>query len=79
MQPAADGLSSLFHACLSMTGNTRYRQYFSPALTSGQAVKEELMRQLCNSVRWQSSMEYIIAQGISTFIEIGPGNVLTGS
>jgi [acyl-carrier-protein] S-malonyltransferase len=79
MQPAADGLSAIISSLsfkdpvIPVIANTSARP-----LTSGQAVKEELMRQLCNSVRWQSSMEYIIAQGVSTFVEIGPGNVLTG-
>jgi [acyl-carrier-protein] S-malonyltransferase len=47
-------------------------------LTTGEAVKEELLRQLCNCVQWQRSIEYMINEGVSTFIEIGPGKVLTG-
>jgi [acyl-carrier-protein] S-malonyltransferase len=41
-------------------------------------VKEELLRQLCNCVQWQRSVEYMVANGVATFIEIGPGKVLTG-
>ena len=47
-------------------------------LTSARDVKEELLRQLCNCVHWQQSVDFMIGQGISTFIEVGPGQVLTG-
>ena len=40
--------------------------------------KEELVNQLTSGVRWQSSVEYMIGNGVTTFIEIGPGRVLTG-
>jgi len=39
---------------------------------------DELLNQLSSSVQWQRSVEYMIDNGVSTFIEIGPGNVLTG-
>ncbi|HLC30127.1 MAG TPA: ACP S-malonyltransferase [Dehalococcoidia bacterium] len=48
-----------------------------PVVTS-QEVKEELLRQLCSPVRWQSSVEYMLEHGVAQFIEIGPGKVLTG-
>jgi [acyl-carrier-protein] S-malonyltransferase len=47
-------------------------------VTTAEGVKEELLRQLCNCVQWQPSVEYMIGEGISTFIEIGPGQVLSG-
>jgi len=47
-------------------------------LTTAQAVREELVHQLCNCVQWQRSVEYIVDEGVKTFIEIGPGKVLTG-
>ena len=48
-----------------------------PVVTS-EEVKEELLRQLCSPVRWQSSVEYMLEHGVTQFIEIGPGKVLTG-
>ena len=47
-------------------------------LTKAEAVKEELINQLTNPVQWQRSIEYMVGQGVGTFIEIGPGKVLTG-
>ena len=37
-----------------------------------------LVTQLTSSVRWQQSMEKMIADGVDTFIEIGPGRSLSG-
>jgi [acyl-carrier-protein] S-malonyltransferase len=47
-------------------------------LTTGEAVKTELINQLTNPVQWQRSIEYMVRQGVTRFIEIGPGKVLTG-
>jgi len=47
-------------------------------LTTADEVKEELLQQLCNCVQWQPSVEYMVDSGVSTFVEIGPGQVLTG-
>jgi [acyl-carrier-protein] S-malonyltransferase len=47
-------------------------------MTSAEAVKSELLEQLCNSVQWQGSIEYMTENGITSVIEIGPGRVLTG-
>ena len=41
-------------------------------------IKELLGRQVYSSVRWQQSVERMIADGVETFIEIGPGRTLTG-
>lgn len=41
-------------------------------------VKELLERQVSSSVRWQQSVERMIADGVDTFIEIGPGKTLSG-
>ena len=40
--------------------------------------KELLREQVASSVRWQQSMERMIADGVTTFIEIGPGRTLAG-
>ena len=40
--------------------------------------EEEILQQLCHCVQWQHSIEYAIDAGASAFIEVGPGQVLTG-
>jgi [acyl-carrier-protein] S-malonyltransferase len=47
-------------------------------LTTSAAIREELISQLTGSVRWTESIRYLLAQGVDTFIEVGPGDVLTG-
>jgi len=41
-------------------------------------IKELLVRQVTSSVRWTESMQWLIANGYTRFIELGPGNVLSG-
>jgi [acyl-carrier-protein] S-malonyltransferase len=48
------------------------------ALTDPAAIGDELVQQLSHPVRWVQCVEYMAAQGITTFVEIGPGRVLTG-
>jgi [acyl-carrier-protein] S-malonyltransferase len=48
------------------------------AVTSGDAAREALIRQVSQPVRWLESVEFLINQGVQTFIEIGPGKVLSG-
>ncbi len=45
---------------------------------AAQELKANLDKQMENAVRWYESIEYMISQGADTFIEIGPGAVLTG-
>lgn len=40
--------------------------------------RELLEEQVASSVRWQQSMERMIADGVTTFVEIGPGKTLAG-
>jgi [acyl-carrier-protein] S-malonyltransferase len=47
-------------------------------LTSVDAIQTELVDQLTSSVRWTATVEYLVAQGVRQFVELGPGNVLTG-
>ena len=41
-------------------------------------VKPLLEQQVCSSVRWQQSVERMIADGVDEFVEIGPGKTLSG-
>lgn len=47
-------------------------------VTKADRVKELLAKQVCASVRWQQCIETMRAEGVDTFIEIGPGKTLTG-
>jgi [acyl-carrier-protein] S-malonyltransferase len=47
-------------------------------LTTGGAARDELVEHLTAGVDWVAAVEAMIAAGVDTFIEIGPGRVLTG-
>jgi [acyl-carrier-protein] S-malonyltransferase len=40
--------------------------------------RDALIRQVTASVKWEQSMRVLIAQGVQTFVEVGPGKVLAG-
>ena len=79
MKPAEEALSYIINGItfrdpvIPIIGNTS-----AQPLTTAESVKAELTRQLCHGVQWQRSVEYMITGGVNTFIEIGPGKVLTG-
>ncbi len=78
MQPAVDGLSRIMDSIdftkptVPIIANTTAQE-----INTAQEIKDELLRQLCHGVLWQRSVEYMINNGVSTFIEIGPGKVLS--
>jgi [acyl-carrier-protein] S-malonyltransferase len=79
MQPAVDGMKealagvSFRDPSVPVIGNTS-----ALPITRGGEIKDELLRQLNNPVQWQRSVEYMLGEGVATFIEIGPGKVLSG-
>ena len=79
MQPAVDGIAEIIATlsfadpAIPIIANTT-----AQPLTTAELVKEELLGQLCHCVQWQPSVEYMVNDDVSTFIEIGPGRVLTG-
>ncbi|MER1988593.1 ACP S-malonyltransferase [Solibacillus isronensis] len=50
----------------------------SELLTTVEAIKEEMVAQVTSSVQWQQNIEKLIAEGVTVFIECGPGKVLSG-
>jgi [acyl-carrier-protein] S-malonyltransferase len=47
-------------------------------VSKGDEIRESLIRQLSMPVRWDECVKTIASQGVSTFIEVGPGKVLSG-
>ncbi len=43
-----------------------------------ESARGALVRQVTGSVRWSQSMQWLVAQGAQTFVEVGPGKVLCG-
>ena len=78
MLPAQEKLKvhierTMFHPLLiPLVTNVNARVIHTP-----QEAKDSLIRQVTSPVRWEDSMRHLIAQGVSTFVEVGPGRVLT--
>ena len=79
MRPAAEELQAAIAATplappqASVIGNTT-----GAPLTSVEAIRSELAAQLTGSVRWTATLQYLVDAGVTTFVEIGPGEVLNG-
>lgn len=79
MQPAAEGLaqamrnSDIFDATIPVIGNIH-----AIPLTEAHAIREELTEQIAAPVQWIRTIEYLANAGVTTFLEIGPGQALTG-
>ena len=79
MQSAVSGMAEILNTisfrepCIPVVANTT-----AEPMTSAREIKMELLRQLSQGVQWQRCVEYMVSDGVSTFIEIGPGQVLSG-
>jgi [acyl-carrier-protein] S-malonyltransferase len=47
-------------------------------IETGEAAREALVRQVSTAVRWEESVRLLIEEGVNTFVEVGPGKVLSG-
>jgi [acyl-carrier-protein] S-malonyltransferase len=48
------------------------------AVSDPDALRDGLVRQIPGAVRWQATLELLLSQGVTTFLELGPGKVLAG-
>ena len=55
-----------------------YQNVTATAITNPEEIKENLKKQLTASVMWTQTMEQMIADGLSSVTEVGPGKVLQG-
>lgn len=66
-------LTPIHPPAIPVIGNVSGRPLTTPA-----EIREELVAQLTEAVRWTASMRYLVARGVERFIEIGAGTVLSG-
>ncbi|HIE43879.1 MAG TPA: ACP S-malonyltransferase [Candidatus Omnitrophica bacterium] len=52
--------------------------YLALPMRDSSPLKEAIIEQMTNPVRWEESVQKLIDSGVETFIEIGPGKVLSG-
>ncbi|MFJ9499488.1 ACP S-malonyltransferase [Brevibacillus centrosporus] len=79
MQPAADKLHavlaevSVADAKIPVVANVSARP-----VTEARAIVDSLVKQVSAPVLWEDSVQWMVEQGVTTFVEIGPGKVLAG-
>ncbi len=79
MQPAADELAEALDQAEVAAPRLPVVANVDAACYGGtEEVRTKLLAQLVRPVRWQQSMEFLLAQGVGRFYEIGPGRVLAG-
>ena len=79
MKPAQDRLKKDLEQLLFSEATTPVVTNVDAAITSDPAVMcTSLIRQVSSPVRWLESMRLLFDQGVQTFIEVGPGKVLSG-
>lgn len=79
MKPAAEKLKEVLDACDIKDADVPVISNVSADVMTEKAdIKEKLIEQLYSPVRFEESINKLIAEGVTTFIEIGPGKVLSG-
>ncbi|MCI0413205.1 ACP S-malonyltransferase [bacterium] len=79
MKPAQDNLlpllkAQIFHP-LKFPLVTNVDAAF---IKTGEEVRDALIRQIPNPVLWMQTIDVLLKEGVNTFVEVGPGKVLTG-
>jgi [acyl-carrier-protein] S-malonyltransferase len=79
MVDAAEGMArELAHVAVQPLRMPLISNVTAEPLQDAQHVQRELVTQIVAPVRWVASVQQMVAHGTTTFIEIGPGKVLTG-
>ena len=79
MRPAADAFAGVLERvefappAFPVLSNVDAEPHGEPA-----EIRSQLLQQLVSPVRWQQCMQRLLADGVDTFYEIGPGKVLLG-
>lgn len=79
MQPAADKLQAVLadvsvqDAAVQVVANVTARP-----VTEAATIVDSLIQQVSAPVLWEDSVQWMVEQGVTTFVEIGPGKVLAG-
>ena len=79
MEPAREELAAAIKATKFNEPTCRvYQNVPAKAITTALEIKENLIKQLTAPVKWTQSIQSMIADGGTQFIEVGPGKVLQG-
>jgi [acyl-carrier-protein] S-malonyltransferase len=79
MKPAEERMSHDLDECLF--SDLRYpliTNVDAKPIRSGADARQALKRQISRPVRWQETIQFLLDEGVRTFVEVGPGKVLLG-
>jgi len=79
MRPAQDRLAEDLRALtFSRPGIPVVTNVDAKLISEAEQARDALIRQVTGAVQWVRSIQELIAAGVQTFVEVGPGKVLTG-
>ena len=79
MQPAADEMArALGEVTMNAPQVPLVANITAEAVTDADQIRDLLVQQVTGRVRWRSSVEWMVAQGVTEFWEIGAGKALSG-
>ena len=79
MQPAADAMAEALAGVSIKTPRTPLvSNVLASAITDANDIRKRLVEQVTGTVRWRESVAYMASNGVTHFIEIGAGKVLSG-
>jgi [acyl-carrier-protein] S-malonyltransferase len=79
MAPAAEGLAERLQTIdIAKTKIPVIANVLAAPVSEPAEIRENLVAQLTSPVLWERSMRYLLAEGVSEFLEPGPGTVLAG-
>jgi [acyl-carrier-protein] S-malonyltransferase len=79
MRPAQDRLTAdLQNLKFSPPRVPVISNVYAQPIQEAEAAREALVRQVTGSVRWSESIQWLSQHGVQTFVEVGPGKVLSG-
>ncbi|QDG78046.1 ACP S-malonyltransferase [Labrenzia sp. PHM005] len=79
MGPAADAMAeALANADIKAPSVPLVANVLAAPITDPEDIRDRLIEQVTGTVRWRESISWLAGEGVTTFVEVGTGKVLTG-
>lgn len=79
MEPAQTAMTPILHALpFNAPRCPLVNNVDAQVVTDPEVLRQGLVRQIPGAVRWEAITDLLLEQGVTTFLELGPGKVLTG-
>ena len=71
-------VSAPFHCAMLIGAGEKLANVTADYVSSKEDIKPLLIKQVSSSVKWEETIRRMIADGVDTFVEVGPGKALSG-